>query len=513
MNIADLFTDRDLAQLESVGISIEEACRQVSDIRAGFPYLDIQASASLERGIIRLDRQEEANYMNAWEEYLNSPEADVCKMVPASGAASRMFKSLYSFLEGESSQPESETVKAFFEHINKFAFYDRLGEVCLRNSWKSVPKLISLGEYKTVIENLLNDRGLNYGSLPKGMIQFHGYPKGSRTAAAEHLVEGALYARNLNGRVRIHFTVSPEHRSGFEQSLNNVRTGLEDRFSVRYDLSYSEQKPSTDTLALHPDGSLFRRSDGALLLRPGGHGALISNLNDIDADIVFIKNIDNVVPDHLKAETIMSKKLLGGVLVSFRNQVFRYLRLLEGKASHAQLQEMREFVESNLCIKIPEDIVRDDRELHTWLHTRLDRPIRVCGMVRNLGEPGGGPFIIRESDGSTSLQILESSQIDMANPRQRAFFEAGGFFNPVDLVCSLRNHKGKPYNLLNFVNPRTAFIAHKSQNGQELLALERPGLWNGAMHHWTTLFVDVPIETFNPVKEVNDLLRPEHQSR
>ncbi len=513
MNIADLFTEQDLAQLESVGISVEEASRQVSDIRAGFPYLDIQAPASLERGIIRLDREEEALYMNTWEEYLHSEQANVCKMVPASGAASRMFKSLYTFLEGASDVPETEGIKTFFDHISRFAFYDRLGEVCLRNSWKSVPKLIASGAYKTIVENLLHDRGLNYGALPKGMLQFHSYPKGSRTPAAEHLVEGALYARHLDGKVRIHFTVSPEHRQGFEQMISSCRPLYEDKHGVVYDVSFSEQKASTDTLALHPDGSLFRKADGSLLLRPGGHGALISNLDDLDADIVFIKNIDNVVPDHLKAETIMSKKLLGGILVALRRQIFEYMRLLEGKPSHAQLQEMRQFVEGNLCVTIPESVAGDDRELHVWLRTRLDRPIRVCGMVRNLGEPGGGPFIIRESDGSTSLQILESSQINLGDPRQREIFESSSFFNPVDLVCSLRNHHGEAYRLPDFVNPRTAFIAHKSQSGQELHALERPGLWNGAMHHWTTLFVEVPIETFNPVKEVNDLLRPEHQGK
>lgn len=513
MSANELFSAQDLAQLEALGIAVEEASRQVADIRTGFPYLDIQASASLERGIVRLDRDEEAMYMNAWQEYLSSPRANVCKMVPASGAASRMFKSLYAFLEGESEVPESESVKRFFEHISSFAFYDRLGEVCLRNSWKSISKLVGLGAYKTVVENLLLEQGLGYGSLPKGLLQFHSYSKGSSTAAEEHLVEGAMYARNLDGTVRIHFTVSPEHRMAFEKTIASVRGYHEDKFGVHYDISYSEQKASTDTLALHPDGSLFRRADGTLLLRPGGHGALISNLNDLEADIVFIKNIDNVVPDHLKGATIMYKKLVGGILVRLRAQIHGYLHLLEGKPSHAQLQEMRHFVEDNLCIHVPEDIAADDRELHTWLHTRLDRPIRVCGMVRNQGEPGGGPFIVRESDGSTSLQILESSQINMADERQRALFEAGSYFNPVDLACSLRNHHGEAYDLLRYVNPKTAFIASKSLNGQELLALERPGLWNGAMHHWTTLFVEVPIETFNPVKEVNDLLRPEHQTR
>lgn len=515
METTELFSPQDLDQLASVGISVEEATRQVSDIRAGFPYLDIFASASLEQGIVRIDREEEAYYMDRWSEYLNDPSASVCKMTPASGAASRMFKHLFAFLDGDDQEPtEGSSVQTFFDNISRFAFYDRLGEVCLRNAWKSIPKLILAGQYKTIIENLLTDKGLGYGSMPKGLLQFHTYSKGSCTSAEEHLVEGALYAKHIDGKVRVHFTVSPEHRKAFENTLGHVQSLYEDKYGVQYEISYSEQKPSTDTLALHPDGALFRRDDGRLLLRPGGHGALISNLNDLDADIVFIKNIDNVVPDHLKCATIMSKKLLGGILVVVRKQIFSYMRLLtEGKPSHAQLMEMLSFANDNLCIQAPEGIADDDLELQTWLQTRFDRPLRVCGMVRNLGEPGGGPFIIRESDGTTSLQILESSQINLSDEEQRAIFESSSYFNPVDLICSLRNHQGEPYNLLNYVNPKTAFIASKTQAGQELLALERPGLWNGAMHHWNTIFVEVPIETFNPVKEVNDLLRPEHQGR
>lgn len=509
-----LFTEQDIEQLTSIGISVEEALHQVRDIRSGFPYLDIQASASLERGIVRVDADEEARYMNAWQAYLSSSKADVCKMVPASGAASRMFKVLFNFLEGESEEPQSESVKLFFERLGHFAFYERLGEACLRNQWKSISKLISQGAYKKVVENLLYDTGLNYGALPKSLIQFHAYAKGSCTAAEEHLVEGALYARNLKGEVRIHFTVSPEHRVAFEQVIDIAKPYYQDKYGVRYEVTYSEQKPSTDTLALETSGDLFRRDDGRLLLRPGGHGALISNLGDLDADIVFIKNIDNVVPDHLKGATIMSKKLLGGILVSVRERIYRYMRLLtEGRPTHAQLAEIRGFVEDNLCIIVPEDVCEDDRALHQWLEQRLNRPLRVCGMVRNQGEPGGGPFIIREYDGSTSLQILESSQINLADDHQRALFESGGYFNPVDLVCSLRNHKGERFDLAEYINPKTAFIAKKSQAGRDLLALERPGLWNGAMHHWNTIFVEVPIETFNPVKEVNDLLRPEHQGR
>lgn len=514
MSTEVLFSAADLEQLADRGISVEEATRQVQAIRSGFPYLHILASASLERGIVRTDRDEEAAYMQLWEEYLTSTQANVCKMVPASGAASRMFKVLYNFLSSESSVPDTPAVQRFFEQLSSFAFYDRLGEVCLRNSWKSIPKLLAQGEYKTIVENLLLEKGLNYGALPKGLLQFHAYPKGSCTPAEEHLVEGALYARDALGRVRIHFTVSPEHRAAFEAHLQRAKYYYEDKYGVTYDITYSEQKPSTDTLALDGAGNLFRRDDGSLLFRPGGHGALISNLGDLDADIVFIKNIDNVVPDHLKGATVMYKKFLGGVLIRLRQRIYDYLHQMErGKASHTLLQEIAAFLTDTLCIAVPEEYMQDDKALQDWLYTKLNRPMRVCGMVRNQGEPGGGPFLVREADGSSSLQILESTQINMADERQRSMLESGGYFNPVDLVCCLRDHHGNRYNLEAYINPKTAFIASKSQGGRELKALERPGLWNGAMHDWTTIFVEVPIETFNPVKEVNDLLRPQHQSK
>lgn len=514
MEQEQLFTTEDLALLEARGISLEEATRQVQAMRTGFPYLQILASASLERGIVRIDASEEATYMQAWMDYLASPSAYVCKMVPASGAASRMFKSLFSYIDADTAELMG-SVKRFFDEIQSFAFYDRLGEICLRNNWKSTAKLIAQGEYKEVLRNLLRERGLNYGALPKGLIPFHSYSKGSCTAAEEHLVEGALYAREQMGQVRIHFTVSPEHLQAFRNLIDERRAYFEDKYGVIFDISYSEQQVCTDTLALNPDTGLpFRTEGGGLVFRPGGHGSLINNLSDLEADVIFIKNIDNVVPDHLKGATVMYKKLLAGVLIKLRKRIYTYVEQLEGgRVGRAMLDEIVHFVTDTLCIDIPEVTRLDDERLQAWLLAKLDRPCRVCGMVRNQGEPGGGPFLIREADGSTSLQILESVQIDMSDEAQRAYFEDGGYFNPVDLVCSIRNHKGQKYDLQKYVNPQTAFISHKSLEGRELIALERPGLWNGAMHHWNTIFVEVPIETFNPVKEVNDLLRYEHQGK
>lgn len=514
MNTAELFNEQDRLQLQERAVSLEDARQQVEDMRTGLPYLSIKAAASLERGIVRLSREEEAYYMDAWQDYLSKPQAEVCKMVPASGAASRMFKSLFAFVESEANEPDTPAVQRFFEELPHFAFYESLGRTCLRSKWKGISNLLENKEYKAVIDALLGEKGMNYGNLPKGLLLFHNYPKGACTAAEEHLVEGALYARHADGRVRIHFTVSPEHQAQFESTLEHARKHFEEKYGVSYELSYSQQKPSTDTLALTPEGELFRKADDSLLFRPGGHGALISNLGDLDADIVFIKNIDNVVPDHLKGETIMYKKLLAGVLVKVREKVFAYTQLLErGRASSSQLAEVCDFLQKTLCIDIPEMMQDDAEELQAWLLKKLDRPIRVCGMVRNEGEPGGGPFIIQEADGSSSLQILESPQVNPHDEEQLAHLASAGYFNPVDLVCSIRNHRGEKYDLAQFVNPRTAFLAHKSQGGRELIALERPGLWNGAMHHWNTIFVDVPVGTFNPVKEVNDLLRPEHQSK
>ena len=328
----------------------------------------------------------------------------------------------------------------------------------------------------------------------------------------EHLAEGAMYAKNNAGEVNIHFTVSPEHVKLFEQLVMSKKAIFEDRFSVKYDISFSVQKPSTDTVAAAMDNTPFRDKNDNLLFRPGGHGALIENLNDVDADVVFVKNIDNVVPDSFKCSTVIWKKVLAGVLVTLQEKIFCYLNLIEtGKYSHSQIEEMIHFLQNELCIRKPDIKDLEDADLILYIKNKLLRPIRVCGMVKNVGEPGGGPFLAVNPDGTVSLQVLESSQIDMNDPQKKALFEKGTHFNPVDLVCAVKNHKGEKYNLPDYVDKNTGFISHKSKDGRELKALELPGLWNGAMSNWNTVFVEVPISTFNPVKTVNDLLRPEHQ--
>jgi hypothetical protein len=361
------------------------------------------------------------------------------------------------------------------------------------------------------VSALLSTDGLGYGKLPKGLLKFHSYGDEARTPAEEHLVEGALYAKDAQGNVRVHFTVSPEHRALFQQLVDEKREAIASRYDAKIDVSFSEQKSSTDTVAANPDNTPFRQADGSMLFRPGGHGALIENLNDIDADVVFIKNIDNVVPDRLKDATVKNKKLLAGILVRAQQQIFTYLEdLNDGMPSPEELNEMLSYLENTLCCRT-KSTFSDQAELADYLYTKFNRPLRVCGMVKNVGEPGGGPFRAYNADGTVSLQILESSQIDMADAAKKAMFEGGTHFNPVDLVCGLRDFRGKAFNLPEYVDPKTGFISHKSKDGRELKALELPGLWNGAMSDWNTIFVEVPLETFNPVKTVNDLYREQHQ--
>jgi hypothetical protein len=501
-----MLTPNDSKQLELKGISIEQAEEQLACFQKGFPFLPIAASASVQKGIKKIPENEQTTYLKAWTDYL-SQDKEIVKFVPASGAASRMFKDLFAFLNAEYETPVSAFEKAFFEGITRFAFYADLNESCLANEGKSIPDLIAGNRYKPVVENLLFVRGLNYGQLPKGLLLFHSYLNETRTAAEEHWVEGALYACNRSRKVNVHFTVSPEHRGLFESLAREKTPEYAGRFAVDYQISFSEQKPSTDTPAAGIDNEPFRE-DGQLLFRPGGHGALIENLNEIPADVVFIKNIDNVVPDSFKPATVHYKKLLAGVLVSCQRQIFEYLQRIDsGQYTREELLEMLYFLQNELCIKNPETKNLEDVELVLYIRKKLNRPLRVCGMVPNAGEPGGGPFLAINPDDTVSLQILESSQIDLKDPEKKALFEQGTHFNPVDLVCALKDYKGNPFNLPDYVDKNTGFISLKSKNGKEFKALELPGLWNGAMSDWNTLFVEVPIETFNPVKTVNDLIK------
>ena len=505
-----MITPEDKVLLEKKGISEAQIAEQLACFKKGFPFLQLDGAASIEKGILVPTEAELNEYLNAWDAYKGN-EKSIVKFVPASGAASRMFKNMFEFLGAEYDLPTTDFEKKFFDNIHKFAFFADLNAACEKNHGKGIDALLAESNYKAIVSNLLEAAGLNYGALPKGLLKFHSYENGVRTPLEEHLVEGALYAAGKTGQVNVHFTVSTEHRELFKALVEEKVDEYAKKYAIQYNVSFSEQKPSTDTIAADMENKPFR-DNGKLLFRPGGHGALIENLNDLEADIVFIKNIDNVVPDRLKEETVTYKKLIAGVLVTLQKKAFEYLELLDGgKYTHEQLEEIIRFVQQDLCCRKTDIKELEDAELVIYLRKKLNRPMRVCGMVKNVGEPGGGPFLAYNPDGTISLQILESSQIDMNDEEKKAMFEKGTHFNPVDLVCAVRDYKGNKFNLVDFVDKATGFISYKSKSGKELKALELPGLWNGAMSDWSTVFVEVPLGTFNPVKTVNDLLREQHQ--
>ena len=477
-----MFTEKDLHQIEQHGLTREAVERQIENFRRGFPFLKVVRAASPGDGVVVVD---DAAADAAQARYAQAAHGlSVVKFVPASGAATRMFKELFEFVnEGK----RGKGIDTLLENIERFAF------------WPELKAVLPEGADDRTVVSCIVKQGLNYGQKPKGLVTFHAYPDGARKAVEEHLVEGAAYA-STDGVARIHFTVSPEHRAGFESLLAEKVPLYEKRFGIRYEISFSVQKPSTDTIAVNPDNTPFRQEDGSLLFRPAGHGALIENLNEIDADIIFIKNIDNVTTDARRGDTIRYKKVLAGLLLELQEQAFAHLRALE--AGTADLAEVAAFVEQRLCVKLP---AACDAAL---LRAVLDRPIRVCGMVRNEGEPGGGPFWVANPDGTESLQIAESSQI---SPDDMPLMKSATHFNPVDLVCGVRTSQGGKFDLRRYTDPSTGFISSKSSGGRELRAQELPGLWNGAMARWNTVFVDVPITTFSPVKVVQDLLRPQHQ--
>ncbi len=498
--------------LELRGITEDDVNRQVSRFKSGFPYLKIHSVASVGSGISRFNDTEVAKNVALWNQY-RSASPKIEKFVPASGAASRMFKNIFAFMNSGKALPETDFEKEYFDGIDKFAFYGLLDNACQKLYNAKVRSLLADGRYVDVAKAMLEPNGLNYGFLPKGLIKFHraaGYAV--HTPVEEHLEEGAQYAAENDGTVNIHFTVSPEHRPEFVKILKEKVPVLEKIWGVKYNVTLSEQKASTDTIAVTVNNEPYRTEDGKLFFRPAGHGALIENLGDLDADVVFIKNIDNVVPLKYRNPTVKYKKVIAGYLVWLQRNIARYLTKLEGEVKSAELKQMLGFLESRLSTVSDEARQMNDTDLKAYLIKKLNRPIRVCGVVKNEGEPGGGPYLAYNADGSYSPQILESAQIDTGNPEAIALMRSGTHFNPVDLVCYLKDYRGQKFELKNFVDYSTGLISEKSINGVEIKALELPGLWNGSMSDWNTAFVEVPIETFNPVKTVNDLLRKQHQA-
>ncbi len=503
-----MLTDKDKSQIKKLGITEKQVLAQMENFRKGFPFACLVKPAVIDDGLIRLDDSETRELAALYDKL--APFLDLVKFIPASGAATRMFKDLYSFLDEadtdsyKSLEDKHPEVHKFISRIEQFAFYHKL-DAHFKGQLK---KHTREGRYREVLKGLLGAEGLNYGSLPKGLLAFHRYDDHHRTSIEEHWVEGSLYARNKAGKARLHFTISPNHEAAFLELIKNQKPVYEKRLGISLDITYSFQKSSTDVVAVDMNNEFFRDDDGSLLFRPGGHGALLENLNDLDADLVFIKNIDNTVPDRLKHTTALYKKALAGTLMQLKQKIDHYLDRLEKGVTSEQLNEILHFTENELHVKATE---KKQKATSDYLKSILDRPLRVCGMVKNEGEPGGGPFWVRDAKGNLSLQIVESSQVDMNNPDQKKAFSGSTHFNPVDLVCFLKDRHGKKYFLPDYVDPDTGFITVKSKDGRKLKAQELPGLWNGAMAKWNTLFVEVPIETFNPVKTINDLLRDNHQ--
>lgn len=479
------FSDTDITQIQNHGLNIATVMKQLHDFETGFPYSNINRPAIIDDGIISPDEKTATDAIAKYDGYRKKHK--IVKFVPASGAATRMFKDLYAFLD---SGVMNNATKTVIDNLETFAFYDELKQYLPLNPTAH-----------DIIECIITERGLNYGNMPKALIKFHKYKTHSRTAAAEHLIEGALYANGQNNTTNIHFTVSPEHRDGFEKLLNDIVPEYASQFDTTFNISMSYQMPRTDTIAVNLDNSPFRNNDGTLLFRPAGHGALIENLNNIDADLIFIKNIDNICTDSARDITVYNKKLLAGIAVATQQKIFEYINQIDNGT--ADLSAISKFINKNL------GITKFANDAHI-LRAILNRPLRVCGIIKNTGAPGGGPFWVQSSDGTQSLQIVEPGQIA---PNQIEVLTRGKFFSPTDIVCATRDINGNNFNLTDFVDNTAGFISEKSKNGRPLRAMERPGLWNGAMARWNTIFVETPIITFTPVKTICDLLDTTHRDK
>ncbi len=505
----ELFTAADVRQIRAEGLSEAQVLEQIALFQSGFSPVALNRPCTVDDGIVVIPAEAQSGFVQRHEQECRKNR--MLKFVPASGAASRMFKEWFEFL-GKGTFPFDTAGGEFLRDLRRFAFFEDLRAAVARQGG-NLESWMAEKRYGNILNCILTEEGLNYGNHPKALLKFHDYPDGSRAAIEEHLVEAALYARGGDGICRVHFTLSGEHEESVRKHLSRMRPYYERQYGVSFDVSLSIQSPSTNTLAVDLENHPFRDETGKLVFRPGGHGALLVNMNGLDeGDIVFLKNIDNIVPDRLKSATVHCKKVLSGCLVSLQEEIFRWLiKMDEGPLTEDEYRAIIRFCREKLYVDFwPgfNDLPAADRQ--RFVFSRLHRPVRVCGMVKNEGEPGGGPFWVDEPDGTQSVQIIEESQIDSHSGSQRAIWSAATHFNPVDLVCGVRDYRGRKFDLMQFVNRKTFSISRKSEKGSVLRALELPGLWNGSMHDWTTVFVEVPVETFNPVKIVYDLLRPQH---
>jgi hypothetical protein len=509
--IQPYFSKADIQQITNRGQTPENVLAQIEIFERGIPYTTLHRPCTVNDGILVLQPGDMEALGVCYARAVSAGR--VTKFVPASGAATRMFQALLSYCEPQEAVDSTteKDVLHFINNLRHFAFYDDLQTVVQRHA-SQVETYLAAGRYADLLSYLLTPQGLNYANLPKILLKFHRYGNCCRTPLEEHLVEAAVYAQDSHQVARLHVTVTPAHAEAVQAHIEASRKRYE-HAGLRYEIALSVQRSTTDTIAVDLDNQPFRDEQGHLLFRPGGHGALLANLQALAGDIVFIKNIDNIVPDHLREATYRYKRALGGYLVTVQQQIFAYLeQLVTRRVAEGLLEEIIDFARHQLAIVLPPGLQHAPRHAQIdFLHDRLNRPLRICGMVRNEGEPGGGPFWVEHSDGSLSRQIVETSQVDTTAPEQRALLAASTHFNPVDLVCGVRDYRGQPFDLQQFADPDTGFISQKTHAGRPLKALELPGLWNGAMAFWNTVFIEVPLSTFSPVKTVLDLLRPEHQ--
>lgn len=512
------YTKEDLHQFKNRDIKAAAIDHQLANFQKGFDYINLSEPATIDNGILHTSPEEEEHLIEIYDQARE--QLDIIKMVPASGSATRMYKELFAFMDSYHGTTEDfldlvqhkepGTMHNFFEKIDELPFYEHLSNVMWKDG-KDITRLLEKREYNEILKYILCKKGLNYGNTPKGLVDFHIYRDFVRTAFDEHIVEGAMYASD-GKKANIHFTISEEYQPMFQARMKKVTKVFEKMFNVKYNVTFSIQKPSTDTVSIDAAGNLLRDENGEIVFRPGGHGALIHNLNELNADIIFIKNIDNVIPDRAKGDTVRYKKVLAGILLDVQQKIFDFLKILDKKPTEDQLLEIESYLHSIGYKEIEGKTFNNQKERIKHLQEILDRPIRVCGMVKNEGEPGGGPFWVKAKDGSSRLMIVESAQVNLQDKAQKAIFDQSTHFNPVDIVCAVKNHKGKKFDLEKFIAEDQGFITEKSYKGKDIKVQELPGLWNGAMANWTTVFVEVPLTTFTPVKTVFDLFRFEHRN-
>ncbi len=514
------FSKKDIVQIQKKGLTVKKVEQQIELFQNGLPFSNLVSEAIIGDGILKLSEDQQTNLIERFE--AKKDGISILKFVPASGAASRMFKFLFTFLDEYNIEEESinayinthknKDLYVFFVGLEKFPFYDIVMDR-LRANTPNFDQLSTDEQRLRFVHMLLDENELNYGNFPKGLLPFHKYKDGTiSTAFGEHLYESALYSET-DAPTKLHFTISEKYNSKFDEEFENIEQKIEKITGSTFDISFSYQKESTDTIAVTTKNRPFRDQDGSLLFRPSGHGALLENLNDLEADIIFIKNIDNVVIKYYKEDVAKYKKILAGILLELQEQSFKYLNRLEKEnLSEEELIEIAEFLVNKMNVRISPEFEKYSKKYQIeYLTEKLNRPIRICGMVKNEGEPGGGPFWTKDESGNVSLQIVESAQINKKSKQQKDILKNATHFNPVDIVCATKNYKGEKFDLKKFVDPKTAFITMKTKTGKDLKALELPGLWNGSMANWNTVFVEVPLITFNPVKKVNDLLKAPHQ--